>query len=250
LADRQWDVLEPLLNEVRPWAARPIREFRRTIEAIVWRQQNGAKWRSVPAELGPLGSRRRGSRSCGDGWPAPPIMVDGGADLHPLGAARGLGAPASASAGTLWARARHGAAALLPRLDGTVIRAHQKAAGARKQDLTPAASAEAQALGRSRGGFGTKGHVLADAGGRAIAFVITPGQAAELPQAEGRCWVSCRARRCGRSPIVATPAMRCARRSGASAPPRRSRPGRTRRRLPVVPGSMSIASGSSGCGRA
>jgi transposase len=67
LADRQWDVLEPLLNEVRPWAARPIREFRRTIEAIVWRQQNGAKWRSVPAELGPLGSRLCGSRSCGDG---------------------------------------------------------------------------------------------------------------------------------------------------------------------------------------
>ena len=53
LADRQWDVLEPSLNEVRPWAARPIREFRRTIEAMVWRQQNGAKWRAIPAELGP-----------------------------------------------------------------------------------------------------------------------------------------------------------------------------------------------------
>jgi transposase len=53
LADHQWSVLEPLLNEARPWAARPIREFRRTIEAIVWRQQNGAKWRAIPAELGP-----------------------------------------------------------------------------------------------------------------------------------------------------------------------------------------------------
>jgi transposase len=70
-------------------------------------------------------------------------------------------------------------------LDGTVIRAHQKAAGAKKEGLTPEASAEAQALGRSRGGYGTKGHVLADARGRAIAFAITPGQAAELPQAEG-----------------------------------------------------------------
>jgi hypothetical protein len=39
LADHQWSVLEPLLNEARPWAARPIRHFRRTIEAIVWRQQ-------------------------------------------------------------------------------------------------------------------------------------------------------------------------------------------------------------------
>src|SRR5688500_13028741 len=67
---------------------------------------------------------------------------------------------------------------------GTVIRAHQKAAGARKEGRTPEASAAAQALGRSRGGYGTKGHVLADAGGRAIAFVLTPGQAAELPHAE------------------------------------------------------------------
>ena len=67
LTDEQWNELEPLLNEVRPWAARPIRAFRRTIEAIVWRHANGAKWRSIPAELGLLGSRLRGSRSCGDG---------------------------------------------------------------------------------------------------------------------------------------------------------------------------------------
>ena len=53
LADEQWRELEPLLNEVRPRAARPILEFRRTIGAIVWRQQNGAKWRAIPAELGP-----------------------------------------------------------------------------------------------------------------------------------------------------------------------------------------------------
>jgi transposase len=223
LADRQWDVLEPLLNEVRPWAARPIREFRRTIEAMVWRQQNGAKWRAIPAELGPW-------------WMAAQTFIR----WARLGVWERLHRRA---------QERYGLELGMVFLDGTVIRAHQKAAGARKQGLTPAASAAAQALGRSRGGYGTKGHVLADAGGRAIAFVITPGQAAELPQAEPRgCWISCRARRCGRSPIAATPAMRCARRSGVSVPPRRSRPGRTRPRLPVVPGSMPIASGSSGCG--
>ena len=43
-------------------------------------------------------------------------------------------------------------------LDGTAIRAQQKAAGARKAGLTRAASAAAHALGRSRGGYGTKGH--------------------------------------------------------------------------------------------
>src|SRR4051812_31505330 len=53
LADHPWSVLEPLLNAARPWAARPIRQVRRTIEAIVRRQQNGAKWRAIPSELGP-----------------------------------------------------------------------------------------------------------------------------------------------------------------------------------------------------
>jgi transposase len=158
VADAQWKVLEPLLNEVRPWAARPLRALRRTIEAIVWRQQNGAKWRAIPAELGPW-------------WMAAQTF---------LRWAR-LG---------VWERLhrrvqeQYGLELGMVFLDGTVIRAHQKAAGARKEGLPPAASAEAQALGRSRGGFGTKGHVLADAGGRAIAFALTPGQAAEVSQAE------------------------------------------------------------------
>ena len=152
LADEQWSELEPLLNEVRPRAVRPIREFRRTIEAIVWRQQNGAKWRSIPAELGPW-------------WMAAQTFIrwaklEVWERLHRL------------------VQERHGTELGMVFLDGTVIRAHQKAAGARKEGLTPEASAEAQALGRSRGGYGTKGHVLADARGRAIAFVITPGQAA------------------------------------------------------------------------
>ena len=39
-------------SEVRlPWA-RPRKEDRRTIEAIIWRLDNCAKWRSIPAELG------------------------------------------------------------------------------------------------------------------------------------------------------------------------------------------------------
>ena len=58
ISDELWAVLEPLLNAARPWAARPIRDLRRTIEAIVWRHGNGAKWRSIPSELGPLGSRQ------------------------------------------------------------------------------------------------------------------------------------------------------------------------------------------------
>ena len=39
------------------------------------------------------------------------------------------------------------------------------------------------ALGRSRGGYGTKGCVIADGLGRAVAFILAPGQAHELPHA-------------------------------------------------------------------
>jgi transposase len=40
-----------------------------------------------------------------------------------------------------------------------------------------------EALGRSRGGYGTKACVIADSGGRAIAFSLAPDQAHELPMA-------------------------------------------------------------------
>lgn len=42
-----------------------------------------------------------------------------------------------------------------------------------------------EALGRSRGGFGTKACVIADGAGRAIAFALASGQAHELPVAPG-----------------------------------------------------------------
>jgi transposase len=38
-----------------------------------------------------------------------------------------------------------------------------------------------EALGRSRGGYGTKACVIADGAGRAVAFALPPGQAHELP---------------------------------------------------------------------
>ena len=43
----------------------------------------------------------------------------------------------------------------------------------------------AQALGRSRGGFSTKIHVIVDALGNPLDFVLTPGQAHDCPQADG-----------------------------------------------------------------
>src|SRR5215208_4209863 len=53
LTDTQWGRLEPLVEQCRPKGKTPPQDLRRTLSAIVWRHQNGAKWRAIPAELGP-----------------------------------------------------------------------------------------------------------------------------------------------------------------------------------------------------
>jgi len=62
-------------------------------------------------------------------------------------------------------------------LDSTVIRAHQHAAGMNGGD-------DDQALGRSRGGFGTKVHVAVDSLGNPVTVHLSPGQDADITHAE------------------------------------------------------------------
>ena len=52
LTDAQWAKFEAAIAAVGIRGARPRKDDRRTIEAIIWRLDNGAKWRSIPAELG------------------------------------------------------------------------------------------------------------------------------------------------------------------------------------------------------
>ena len=52
LTDTQWAALAPLIEVCRPHAKVPSRHLRRTIEAILWRHDKGAKWRALPVELG------------------------------------------------------------------------------------------------------------------------------------------------------------------------------------------------------
>src|SRR3712207_5981422 len=153
-----WATWEPLIEEVRPRGKTPPKDLRRTIAAILWRHQNGAKWRGIPAELGPW-------------WRA--------AQLFLRWAKQGV-----------WERLpelvqRRGTALGMTFLDGTSIRAHQKAAGAEKGGSDRQERDLREALGRSRGGYGTKACVIADGRGRAIAFALAPGQAQELPLAPG-----------------------------------------------------------------
>jgi transposase len=115
LSDAQWSVLRPLIEAVRPRGTTAHHDLRRTIEALLWRHQNGAKWRSVPAELGPW-------------W--------GAAQTFVRWAKRGV-----------WERLlervrRSGISFGMVFLDGTGIRAHQKAAGAvKKGAMRPSATA-------------------------------------------------------------------------------------------------------------
>ena len=53
LTDTQWALLEPLIKACRPKGKTLPQDLRRTMAAILWRHQNGAKWRAVPSELGP-----------------------------------------------------------------------------------------------------------------------------------------------------------------------------------------------------
>ena len=106
LTDAQWAELEPLIEAVRPPAKVPLRHLRRTISAILWRHDNGAKWRAVPDELGPW-------------WMAAQTFIR----WSRLG---------------VWERLltlvqEQGVQLGMTFLDGTSIRAHQKAAGAAKK---------------------------------------------------------------------------------------------------------------------
>jgi transposase len=109
LSDAQWVVLEPLVETCRPKGKTPPQDLRRTLSAILWRHQNGAKWRSIPAELGPW-------------WRAAQVFIR----WARLG---------------VWERLltlvqQRGVLLGMVFLDGTAIRAHHKAAGAaRRGDL-------------------------------------------------------------------------------------------------------------------
>lgn len=74
-------------------------------------------------------------------------------------------------------------------VDSTVCRAHQHAAGARKDGSTQreppdgrTAEPADHGLGRSRGGFSTKVHLACEQGQKPLAIVITAGQCGDAPQ--------------------------------------------------------------------
>lgn len=53
LTNEQWLVFGPLVEACRPTAKVASPSLRQTMSAILWRHETGARWRSVPQELGP-----------------------------------------------------------------------------------------------------------------------------------------------------------------------------------------------------
>src|SRR5215212_3577358 len=106
LTDAQWTMLGPLIEVCRPKGKTPPQDLRRTLSAILWRHQNGAKWRSVPAELGP--------------WSRAAQSFIRWARLGVWERLLGVAQERGVELGMTF-------------LDGTSIRAHQKAAGARRK---------------------------------------------------------------------------------------------------------------------
>ena len=157
LTDAQWERLGPMLPPERGRPGRPATSNRLVVNSILWVLRTGAPWRDLPA--------------CHPAW-------SGVYARFRRWNQRGI-----------WAAVLHEVAQEPDdesyMLDSSIVRAHQDAAGARKQ-LGP------QAIGRSRGGPTTKIHAVVDALGYPVRVLLTPGQTHDVTQASA--FVTCSSR--------------------------------------------------------
>jgi transposase len=161
LKDEQWERIKPWLPPQKPVVGRPNNDHRCILNGILWVLRTGAPWRDVPQRYGhweTVSGRFYRWRKQGI-WSSILQRLQQQAD----------------SEGRLnWE---------IHFVDGSVVRAHQHAAGAIRGELDPNSHLseieqvqEREALGRSRGGFSTKIHLRCDGNGRPITFLISVGE--------------------------------------------------------------------------
>lgn len=72
----QWARLEPLIAPCRPEGKTPPQNLRRTLPAILWRSQNGAKWRPIPPDLEPWSRAAQRAFYAGRAWVSESVCWD------------------------------------------------------------------------------------------------------------------------------------------------------------------------------
>lgn len=150
LDDAQWASLMLVIQRVPRVSKRDEVALRRFVEAALWVCRTGAPWRDLPAAFGHWASvYHRWRRWCVRGWWE--VVFEA---LRPPVPAGGL---------------------LL--IDSTTCKAHRSAAGAARS------TAEAEALGRSRGGTCSKLHACVDDAGRVLRLIASPGHHSDLHHA-------------------------------------------------------------------
>lgn len=159
LTDMQWECIKDLF--AKPAATgRPRAIPRKMLDCILWVLRSGAPWRDLPADYGNWST----AWDYFDRWNSDGTLA---AILQELIAAHvDVGEIDMA----LWL------------IDGTVVRAAKCAAGGGKKHL-PEEPAD-HALGRSRGGFSTKIHLVCDGFGNPLKVHVTAGQVHEAAVAE------------------------------------------------------------------
>jgi transposase len=147
MSDAQWDAIKDFLPGKEGDRGVTAKDNRLFVNAILWIAKTGAPWRDLPERFGHWHNVfQRYNRWCKKGVFKSIMDQFQEPDLELL------------------------------ILDSTVIRAHQHAAGAE------GSSAEAEALGRSRGGFSTKIHLACDGLGKPVQIILTPGQDHDVTQ--------------------------------------------------------------------
>ena len=148
LSDDCWEKLQPHVELLARFGRKT--DLRGFIEAVFWLLRTGCPWRDLHGCFGRWSKIYRRFRR----W---------------------------AVAGR-WEALHHRLCESLPEiavllLDSTAVRAHIHAAGA-------AGGQQHQALGRSRGGFGTKIHASVSEGGRLLSVAFTGAECSDVTQAE------------------------------------------------------------------
>ncbi|MCP3392301.1 IS5 family transposase [Bradyrhizobium sp. CCGB12] len=148
LNEAQWAKISPLLPGKAGDPGRSARDNRLFLNGCLWVLRSGAHWCDLPERYGKWKTvHRRFSRWCHAGvWERVFAALTADRDNQYL------------------------------MIDSTIVRAHQQATSGK-------GGPKNQALGRSRGGLTTKIHMLADALGRPLRFIVTAGRVGDITQA-------------------------------------------------------------------